>query len=174
MPYSPAALQMLEQLGIPLNAVIERHLQEFVEASLLQWAETGQDNRKHELVAVAAQAWRQLKAAAGAEGVALYLVSAFRSVERQKSIIQRKLEKGQSIEQILAVSAPPFFSEHHTGRAVDIGTPGCTDLEPEFEATPAFRWLTRNAATYGFELSYPPDNGAGYVYEPWHWRHVAS
>ncbi|WP_122221035.1 D-alanyl-D-alanine carboxypeptidase family protein [Pseudomonas syringae group genomosp. 3] len=74
------------------------------------------------------------------------------------------------MEEILTVSAPPFFSEHHTGCAVDIGTSGSAVLEREFESSLAYEWLTENARSFGFHMSYPIDNAAGYAYEPWHWR----
>ena len=73
------------------------------------------------------------------------------------------------IEDILKVSAAPGYSEHHSGRALDITTPGYDVLEEVFEASPAFRWLEKNASHYRFRLSYPRDNPHGVVYEPWHW-----
>ncbi|MEB0077968.1 D-alanyl-D-alanine carboxypeptidase family protein [Pseudomonas sp. CCI3.2] len=170
MSYTPTALRMLDELGIPLSSVMDRNLQEFVEANGLELAEVDANGREHWLTSVAAQAWRQLKVSASEQGVEIYIVSAFRSVERQAAIIKRKLDSGLSIENILRVSAPPFFSEHHTGCAVDIGTPGCAALEREFEDTLAFEWLAENAESFGFQMSYPLNNPTGYAYEPWHWR----
>ena len=165
---------MLDCLGISLSSVIDRKLQEFVEAKALEPAEVDANGREHLLLPVAAQAWRQLKASASKHGVNIYIVSAFRSVERQAAIIRRKLASGLSIEEVLTVSAPPFFSEHHTGCAVDIGTPGSAALEREFEDTLAFEWLEENAKSFGFQMSYPINNAAGYSYEPWHWRFEAD
>jgi D-alanyl-D-alanine carboxypeptidase len=110
-----------------------------------------------------------MKQAAAGDGVVVELLSAFRSVERQAEIVRAKLGRGQSIDEILTVLAPPGFSEHHTGRAIDVGTPGCKPLEVAFEQTPAFAWLERNAARFGFRLSFPRGNPFGYQYEPWHW-----
>jgi len=170
MAYSAAAMTMLDRLGIPVALVVAKRLMEFTEATTLEVVEVGAGGRTHRLVPPAAQAWSRLRARAGAEGVELHIVSAFRSVDYQVSIIERKLKAGQSIEQILAVSAPPFFSEHHTGLAVDVGTPGCMTLQREFEDTAAFAWLSAHAASFGFQLSYPRDTPNGYDYEPWHWR----
>ena len=64
---------------------------------------------------------------------------------------------------------PPGFSEHHSGRALDLGTPGCDGLSEDFEATQAFEWLSESASRFGFVLSYPHDNAWGFSYEPWHW-----
>src|SRR5437870_1160176 len=55
-------------------------------------------------------------------------------------------------------------------RASDVTTDeGVAPLEPEFERTRAFRWLSKNAGRFGFALSFPADNPYGYDYEPWHW-----
>ena len=79
------------------------------------------------------------------DGVPMALVSAYRSVARQQEIIEAKLARGDSIASILVSVAPPGYSEHHTGRAVDIGTSEEDALEEEFETTPAFRWLQTHA-----------------------------
>jgi D-alanyl-D-alanine carboxypeptidase len=86
-------------------------------------------------------------------------------------LILGKLAKGRSIDEVLTVNAPPGCSEHHSGRAVDVGCAGTAPLEESFETTPAFAWLQRHAAAFGFSLSYPRGNRHGYLYEPWHWCH---
>ncbi len=83
------------------------------------------------------------------------LVSAFRSVEFQAALIRAKLARGQSIDAVLKVNAPPGYSEHHSGRAVDIGEAGCPALEDAFDQTAAFAWLVGHAAAFGFTMSYP-------------------
>jgi D-alanyl-D-alanine carboxypeptidase len=125
--------------------------------------------REQRLTAEAAEAWSKMKAAAEREGVLLQLVSAFRSVDYQKQIIERKLAAGQSWEQILRVSALPGYSEHHTGRTVDVTVAGCEALTEGFEKTSAFRWLTEHAGEFGFAMTYPRGNEFGIAYEPWHW-----
>jgi D-alanyl-D-alanine carboxypeptidase len=113
--------------------------------------------------------WQKLKQQAASVGVELYIVSAFRSVARQAEIIARKRAQGLSDQEIYIYSAPPGYSEHHTGRALDLNTPGCPPLEEAFAQTAAFTWLSDNAALFGFHLSYPRDNPYGLGYEPWHW-----
>jgi D-alanyl-D-alanine carboxypeptidase len=174
MLYSPDAIFMLEKLGIPLSLIFSRKLEEFTEASQLEVCDTDPNGRSHSLAPLAAHAWRRLKNAAQTDGVELYLISAFRSVARQTEIFERKVRMGINIERILDFSAPPLFSEHHTGHAVDIGTPGRTDLEQIFEETEAFAWLKGNAGAFGFEMSYPPGNDRGFAYEPWHWRYTST
>ena len=160
---------LASELGVPMASVEARGLPEREEAAELEMVEVGVDGKEHFLIPAAAQAWRSLKAAAMAENIQLFIVSAFRSVERQADLIRRKLATGQSIEDILAVCAPPGFSEHHTGRAVDLSTPGAPVLETEFDQTAAFAWLARHAGDFGFYLSFPAGNSLGYLYEPWHW-----
>jgi D-alanyl-D-alanine carboxypeptidase len=126
----------------------------------------GRDQR---LTPAAASQWAEMQSAAAADGVTLLLVSGFRSVDQQRRIFVRKINAGTTLEEILSVNAPPGYSEHHTGRAVDIATPGARPLTEEFETTPAFAWLTGNAARYRFRMSYPRGNAQGFVYEPWHW-----
>lgn len=160
---------LLEQLGIVPATLANRVLQSFEEATQLVVAETDDDGREYFLTPSTCTAWQKMKTAAQEEGVTLLMVSAFRSVQRQTEIIQKKLLEGQTIEQILEVSAPPGYSEHHTGRAIDISCPEEPDLELSFENTNAFLWLKQRAASFGFVMSYPPDNPAGFQYEPWHW-----
>jgi D-alanyl-D-alanine carboxypeptidase len=110
-----------------------------------------------------------LRIAANSAGVSLFLISAFRSIEYQHELIDKKLVEGQAIEDILKVNAAPGYSEHHTGRAIDVGTIGCDALVEEFEDTKAFQWLNINAQEFGFIQSYPKNNSSGIDYEPWHW-----
>lgn len=172
--YPPHLIALLDELGIPLPRLQERGLLPCSEAASLVLAEVSATGREFFLTPAAAAAWQALREAAAGDGIALYLVSAFRSVDYQAGIIRRKQERGLSLDDILAVSAAPGFSEHHSGAAIDIGTPGRADLEEEFENSAAFRWLLLNAGRFGFMLSYPRDNVFGYAYEPWHWRHGDS
>ncbi len=117
----------------------------------------------------AARAFSRMREAAAADRIALQVVSAFRSADYQLGIIKRKLERGQTIDEILRASAAPGYSEHHSGRVVDLTTPGYAALEEEFENSPAFAWLREHASRFGFALSYPRDNPHGIAFEPWHW-----
>ena len=91
---------------------------QFIEQQdLFEFKDEGRSFRLHP---DAFTAWKKMKDAARTVGISLYIVSAFRSFERQSEIIEQKREKGLSEEDIFKVSAPPGFSEHHTGRAVDI------------------------------------------------------
>jgi D-alanyl-D-alanine carboxypeptidase len=126
-------------------------------------------NREQRMERTASAQWRAMVAAASRDGVVLLAISAFRSFDYQRKIIERKLAEGQTIEQITRASALPGYSEHHTGRAIDIGTPGSGPLTEEFEQTLAFNWLMRRARDFGFSMTYPRDNSFGIMFEPWHW-----
>jgi D-alanyl-D-alanine carboxypeptidase len=139
------------------------------EAASLTVIQTDANGRKHELNPEAADAWKKMVEAAKKEGVVLQAASAYRSVERQRQIIQKKLDGGQKITDILKVNTAPGYSEHHTGRALDITTPGIEPITLEFENTKAFAWLVNNAKKFNFELSYPKNNSDNIIYEPWHW-----
>ncbi len=142
----------------------------FAEPRRLEFAGFDRYRRVLWLAAPAARAWRRMQGAALADGVVLQAISGYRSHDYQLGIFDRKLARGLSMDEILAVNAAPGFSEHHGGGAMDIGTPGEPAAEESFEATPAFGWLQRHAAGFGFTLSYPRDNPHGITYEPWHWR----
>lgn len=157
------------ELEIPPSLVKARRLPLYGEARRLTPVGLGTDGRDKVLIPSAAAAWIAMRDAAARDEVALLLVSAFRSYAFQARLIRDKRAKGRTIDEILTVNAPPGCSEHHTGRAVDIGTPGCPPLEEDFERTEAHAWLAGHAATFGFGLSYPRDNAEGYLYEPWHW-----
>jgi D-alanyl-D-alanine carboxypeptidase len=157
------------KLGISGALAAARGLCEYQEADLLVVADTGENGKEFLLVVEAAQAWQSLKIAALNDGIALFIVSAFRSVEHQAEIIRRKLETGMVIGEILSVLAPPGFSEHHTGRAIDISTPDSPSVQVGFDETAAFDWLMMHANDFGFCMSYPRGNAQGYQYEPWHW-----
>lgn len=159
----------LNQLGISPALLLQRGLTQQQEATELAVAETDQHGRQYLLTPNAASAWHSMKDAAHREGIELLMVSAFRSVQRQFDIIQAKRDDGASIDTILEVCAPPGYSEHHTGRAIDITSPEDPELEVRFENTLTFLWLSQNATQYGFSMSYPRDNKLGFQYEPWHW-----
>ena len=125
--------------------------------------------RMQRLTPQAAEKWHAMVAAAEADGVTLMIVSGYRSYEYQAALIRKKIDAGQAITDILAVNAAPGHSEHHTGLAVDIATPGSRPLTEEFEESEAFRWLEKNAGDFGFSMSFPRDNPWGIIYEPWHW-----
>ncbi len=110
------------------------------------------------------------------DGIYLVFLSGYRSINLQNDIFYSlKSIRNQEAAERARVSAPPGYSEHSTGFAIDIGdsTQRETDFETDFEKTDAFRWLKKNAAKFHFKLSFNKDNK--YIdYEPWHWRFEGS
>jgi len=159
-------------LGIPADYARARHLRLYREADIPSLVLVGRDPTDHKAVRLsprAAAAWRRMRAAAAADGITLLPLSGFRSVRRQTQIIRRKLATGRPLDDILRYVAAPGFSEHHTGRAIDIGDPADVSIEESFARTPAYRWLRRRAGEFGFVMTYPRGNRHGIGYEPWHW-----
>lgn len=168
---NPELVALHAALGIRSADLKARRLRIVAEARRLVPVGVGTDGRDKFLAPVTARAWRSLCAAAARDGVVLELVSGFRSIAFQAALIRQKLARGDAIADILRINAPPGYSEHHSGHALDIGTPGCGVLDVAFEQTEAFAWLRQHAKTFRFHLSYPPDNPQGFLYEPWHWCH---
>lgn len=162
-------LHLHKALNIPLNYGISRGLRLQKDADEL--TDIGLDcwQRPQQMLPRAAAAWSLMQHSASNDNVSLLAVSAFRSIAYQTRLIERKLAAGQNIENILKVSAAPGFSEHHTGRAIDITDGICVPLEDEFATSKAFQWLKFNAEDFDYFLSYPEDNPYGISWEPWHW-----
>jgi len=157
------------ELGIPLHYAHDRNLQLFEEALSLVTAEIDPNGKIHRLTEAANQRWKAMKHAAAKDGLPLILVSGFRGVDYQAGLIRKKLDQGQIIDDVLKVLAAPGYSEHHTGRAIDITAPDCPPCSEKFEHTDAFAWLTMCAGEFDFSLSFPRGNRYGFIYEPWHW-----
>jgi D-alanyl-D-alanine carboxypeptidase len=160
---------MLTELGISISYFTQR--QRPIHGECEDLVSIGFDiyGREQWLEQKSALAWQAMLGASAQEGVMLQAVSGFRSFDYQRKIIERKLASGLTVEQIIRVSALPGFSEHHTGRAIDISTPGCPPVTESFEMTIAFDWMVRRGRDFGFSMTYPRNNEYGVVFEPWHW-----
>lgn len=158
-----------KELGIPADYGQQPALPHYGEAADLLEVGPNLVGRMQRLAPQTAASWQRMVDAAGRADIRLLIVSGFRSYEYQAQLIRNKIEAGQTIQEILAVNAAPGFSQHHTGGAVDIATPGSRPLTEEFEDSAAFAWLTANAAGFGFSMTYPRENAFGFIYEPWHW-----
>lgn len=125
----------------------------------------------------AAAKYQEMANAAAASGIYFAPISGFRSLQDQQHVFfDVKAERRQNATKRAEVSAPPGYSEHHTGYAIDIGdgTAPEHNLSPSFENTEAFKWLEANAVAFSFEMSFPKNNRQGVSYEPWHWRFVGD
>lgn len=118
------------------------------------------------------------------EGIELLVCSSYRSVSRQQELLDEEIDMhitaGKSNDEALTEAtqglAMPGHSEHNSGLALDIVTPGYQSLDQGFEETDAFYWLSKNAYKYGFILRYPKGKtGITKIkYEPWHYRFVGQ
>lgn len=117
-------------------------------------------------------------------GHTIYILSAYRSMEKQISLYEAEvaewLDAGYSEvkaeEKAGTVVAAPGTSEHQLGLAVDLVSSKHVKLDEDAEKTEGYKWLVNNCHKYGFILRYP--NGAtditGIIYEPWHFRYVGE
>lgn len=116
---------------------------------------------------------------AHADGVKLYIISAYRTDATQTRLfnnqVNRELANNPSltreeaeVEAATAV-ARPGTSEHQLGLAVDFNS-----VEEDFEQTKEFAWLDKHAHEYGFIMRYPKEkqDKTAVIYEPWHYRYV--
>ena len=160
-----------QALGIPDDYGKDTGLPAYMENEQVVMAGKDLYNRDLFLTIKTSLAWNSLRLAAGLDGISLLAVSGFRSVERQRQIVERKIKSGASISVILAVNAAPGYSQHHTGCAIDLtDSDSCEKpLEEDFESKPAFAWLMQHARDHGLHLEYTRNNPWGFIYEPWHW-----
>lgn len=128
-----------------------------------------------QLAKPAATAFEGMQKAAATDGVKLVPISGFRTRNYQAGLFRRAVRRHGSEERAARWVAPPGYSEHHTGLALDVGDKGRRDCDVEmcFEKTAAHAWLRKNAARFGFELSFPPGDER-HAFEPWHWRYVGD
>jgi zinc D-Ala-D-Ala carboxypeptidase len=172
-PASPAANPAVSPTVSP-DSVLGHHPYEEAPAAELDPISADGDIKMRKS---AAAKFRAMTDAAQADGVSLVPISGFRSEDEQTQLFfEVSAERGQTPSKRSDVSAPPGYSEHHTGYAVDIGDGdrADTNLSESFETTEAFKWLSQNAASYGFEISFPRNNPDKVSYEPWHWRFVGD
>ncbi|MFY0608874.1 MAG: D-alanyl-D-alanine carboxypeptidase family protein [Candidatus Atelocyanobacterium thalassa] len=148
----------------------------YTEASLSELNSVTNDGRI-KLRKKAAKSFLRMQQDAKRNGFTLIPISGFRTFSQQEYLFfEVKRQQNEETRKRAEVSAPPQYSEHHTGYAIDIGDSDfpSTHLNVEFENTPLFQWLRKNAAKYNFELSFPPNNIQNISYEPWHWRYIGD
>lgn len=115
-------------------------------------------------------------------GYAIYLLSAYRDVDRQIELYEAEVAKWKAAgyskkdaeEKAGTVVAVPGTSEHHLGLAVDLVSSEHVKLDEGAEKTKGYKWLVAHCHEYGFILRYPNEATeiTGIIYEPWHFRYV--
>lgn len=136
------------------------------------------EGKHHWLQPLAAQAYLDLKVAAGAEGHHIHITSAFRSYDTQRRIFllySAPPYTDKAINQLLKLRSIPGYSKHHTGYAIDVGE-GSLEYK-DFASSESYAWLSAdnylNAKKYGWIPGYPPDaTKQGPDPEPWEFTFV--
>lgn len=100
------------------------------------------------------------------DNIALIIDSGYRSAWYQKKIFKRLMEKGKTFDEIVRYVAPPGYSEHMLGLAVDF-----FPSDWRFADSLAYQWLKQHAGTFGFTESYPESRPDNKPWEPSHWRY---
>ena len=135
----------------------------------------------------AAAAWLAMRDAASRDGVPMFAASGHRSWDLQRQIFVARLEavsgtplvsgavSDEALDAVLDSHAPPGFSKHQTGNAIDVAVPNVALVD--FDSTEAFQWLSQdnfaNARRFGFVPSYPAGvEGLGPQPEAWEWLWV--
>lgn len=122
------------------------------------------------------------------DGIELTVISAFRSVEDQRTVLSSEIamyeSQGYKTEEATDLAmkyvTKPGHSEHHTGLALDVLEVNWYNdgnmLEEGFGDTEAGKWLAKNACHYGFVIRYQKgkEKLTGINYEPWHIRYVGK
>lgn len=101
------------------------------------------------------------------DGVIIEVESAYRSIHYQTTIFTRMLEKGRTFDDIIRYVAPPGYSQHMLGTAMDFFPSNW-----EFADTEQYRWLQENGHKFGFEETYSKNNRFHMPWEAWHWNYV--
>ena len=111
------------------------------------------------------------------EGVQIELDSVTRTPEEQQ-IVWDNYAKDKGEDYCKKYIAPPGFSEHHTGLAIDIclvkDGKVINDNDEMIAERETFEKVWAHLAEFGFILRYleGKDDITGYAYEPWHFRYI--
>jgi D-alanyl-D-alanine carboxypeptidase len=118
------------------------------------------------------EAYERMRADAAAAGHSIRTGSAYRSIEYQVNLYARY--KNEDPDNADEYSARPGFSEHHTGRTIDLIGPSGTLRG--FVGTKEAEWVRENAWNYGFIVRYTAENEevTGYESEPWHVTYIGK
>ncbi len=112
-------------------------------------------------------ALKKMLQAAKDDSIMLMVESGYRSYGYQKKIFKKLIEKGRTYDDIIRYVAPPGYSQHSLGTAVDF-----YPSDWQFASLPAYTWLKENGGKFGFYETYSENNSEGYPWEAWHWNYA--
>lgn len=115
-------------------------------------------------------ALNEMAQAALNEGIRLLVSSAYRSYSYQENLFNYWVSV-DGLEEAERESARPGTSQHQLGTAVDFGS-----ISDDFDKTQMGQWVYKNAADYGWSLSFPKgyEDVTGYRWECWHFRYIGK
>ncbi len=114
------------------------------------------------------EALKEMSLAAQDDGITLLVSSVYRSYKYQENLFNYWVSV-DGLEEAERESARAGTSQHQLGTAVDFGS-----ISDDFGSTAMGKWVYRNAARYGWSLSFPKgyEDVTGYRWECWHFRYV--
>lgn len=110
------------------------------------------------------EALMAMAAEASKSNIQLKVKSGFRSARYQRTILRRKLAEGGNMNDLFKLIAPPGYSQHETGYALDMAIDSGL-----FKNSESYKWLKKNGGRFGFYETYPYDGDKATPWEPWHW-----
>lgn len=115
-------------------------------------------------------ALKEMSQAALNDGIRLLVSSVYRSYSYQENLFNYWVSV-DGLEEAERESARPGTSQHQLGTAVDFGS-----ISDDFDKTQMGQWIYRNAAEYGWSLSFPKgyEDVTGYRWECWHFRYIGK
>ena len=115
-------------------------------------------------------ALNEMAQAALNDGIRLLVSSAYRSYSYQENLFNHYVSV-DGLEQAERESARAGTSQHQLGTAVDFGS-----ISDDFDKTQMGQWVYKNAANYGWSLSFPKgyEDVTGYRWECWHFRYIGK
>ena len=133
--------------------------------SLFDLNKDGMEIRKE-----AYSALNEMAQAALNDGIRLLVSSAYRSYSYQENLFNYWVSV-DGLEEPERESARPGTSQHQLGTAVDFGS-----ISDDFDKTQMGQWIYKNAADYGWSLSFPKgyEDVTGYRWECWHFRYIGK
>lgn len=104
------------------------------------------------------------------DGIRLLVSSAYRSYSYQENLFNYWVSV-DGLEEAERESSRPGTSQHQLGTAVDFGS-----ISDDFDKTQMGQWIYKNAADYGWSLSFPKgyEDVTGYRWECWHFRYIGK
>lgn len=115
-------------------------------------------------------ALNEMAQAALNDGIRLLVSSAYRSYSYQENLFNHYVNV-DGLDEAERESARPGTSQHQLGTAVDFGS-----ISDDFDKTQMGQWIYKNAADYGWSLSFPKgyEDVTGYRWECWHFRYIGK